>query len=84
MANDHDTAVTAASALVGGVATLVQELVVSGAVDPDRLRKRLTAFVKQDSVQAESPGDRELIERVIGTLTEAIDFAEHERGGNVN
>ncbi len=51
---------------------------------PDRLRKRLTAFVKQDSVQAESPGDRELIERVIGTLNEAIDFAEQERGGNVN
>lgn len=84
MANDNDPAVTAASALVGGVATLVQELVVSGAVDSDRLRKRLTAFVKQDSVQAESPGDRELIERVIGTLNEAIDFAEQERGGNVN
>ena len=84
MGNEHDPAVTAASALVGGVATLVQELVVAGAVDPDRLRKRLVDFVKQDSVQAEAPGDRELIERVIGTLTEAIDFAEQERDGNVN
>lgn len=84
MGSEHDPAVTAASALVGGVATLVQELVVAGAVDPDRLRKRLVDFVKQDSVQAEAPSDRDLIERVIGTLAEAIDFAEQERDANVN
>lgn len=81
MAEEHDPGVTAASALVGGVATVVQELVVAGSVDPSRLRTRLHAFTQQDSVQNESPSDRELIERVIGTLIQAIDLAEQERSG---
>lgn len=83
MANDHDPGVTAVSALVGGVATIVQELVATGAVEPDRLRKRLIAFAKQDSVQLSSPRDRELIERVIGTLTDAIESAAKKKDGNV-
>lgn len=82
MAHETDPSVTAASALVGGVATLIQELVAAGAVDPERLRNRLELFVRQDSVQAEAPADRYLIERVIGTLKQAIDFAEEERNEN--
>lgn len=84
MSHDQDAGVTAASALVGGVATIVQELVVSGAVDPERLRRRLHSFVQQDSIQKEHPDDRDLIERVIGTLTQAIDFGQAERRDNDN
>lgn len=84
MADEIDSGVTATSALVGGVATLVQELVLAGAVDPARLRDRLQAFVKQDGVQSEPAAERELIERVIGALENAITMAEQERRENAH
>lgn len=79
---EEDSGVVAASALVGGVATLIQELVVAGAVDPARLRSRLRTFVQQDAIQSEPRGDRLLIERVIAALQDAIDIAEQERKDN--
>lgn len=82
MADEIYSGVTATSALVGGVATILQELVVAGAVDPDRLRRRLRDFVEQDAVQSEPPEERELIERVIQALHQAIDLAEQEKRGD--
>lgn len=84
MQNDNDSAVTAASALVGGVATLIQELVLSGAINPERLRHRLQAFVQQDGVQQEPDAERELIKRVIHALEVAIDIAQEERRENAH
>lgn len=82
MTEERDSGVTAASALVGGVATLIQELVVAGAVDPERLQSRLETFLEQDAIKAEPAADQELIKRVIGTLLESIDFGSRERKDN--
>ena len=82
MTEEHDSGVTAASALVGGVATLIQELVVTGAVDPVRLQSRLETFLAQDAIKAEPEADQELIQRVIGTLLKSIDFGSMEREDN--
>ena len=76
----HDQNDVVGSALVGLVATILQECAASGAIDPDRLRKRLEAFGNHESVLSEPEQDQKLIRRIIETLNDGIGYGELERG----
>lgn len=72
----------AASTLIGGVATLIQELVVTKVVDPNSLEERLRNFVQQESVQKQPEPTRLLIEDVINTLCLGITIGKRELQDN--
>ncbi|GEM_PF-5509901 len=79
MSDNSDTNVVATSALLGGVATLIQELVASGAINAERLTTRLQDFVAQESVKEEPEPEREIIHRIITTLIAGIKLGQQER-----
>lgn len=72
----------ATSALIGGVATLIQELVASKVVDPDRLEEKLRNFVQQENVQKQPLSERLLVEDVIEMLCLGITIGKRELQDN--
>ena len=72
----------ATSTLIGGVATLIQELVVSKVISPDNLEERLRNFVQQESVQKQPEPTRLLIEDVINMLCLGITIGKRELQDN--
>ncbi len=68
----------ATSTLIGGVATLIQELVVSKVISPDNLEERLRNFVEQEGVQKQPLSNRILIEDVINMLCQGITIGKQE------
>lgn len=72
----------ATSTLIGGVATLIQELVVTKVVDPSSLEERLRNFVQQESVQKQPEPTRLLIEDVINMLCLGITIGKRELQDN--
>lgn len=72
----------ATSTLIGGVATLIQELVVTKVVDPNSLEERLRNFVQQESVQKQPEPTRLLIEDVINMLCLGITIGKRELQDN--
>lgn len=81
MQDEKDIGILAVSALIGGVATVVQELVVAGSVDAERLHARLNEFLAQDAIQTVPASERELITKVIGNLQQAVAYGLKERNG---
>lgn len=72
----------ATSTLIGGVATLIQELVVTKVVDPNSLEERLRNFVQQESIQKQPEPTRLLIEDVINMLCLGITIGKRELQDN--
>lgn len=72
----------ATSTLIGGVATLIQELVVSKVISPDNLEERLRNFAQQESVQKQPEPTRLLIEDVINMLCLGITIGKRELQDN--
>lgn len=79
---EDDVAITATSALIGGVATLIQELIASKAIDPDRLQDKLRDYAQQERVQSEPPLHRSTIEDVIRMLMQGIEVGKQELQDN--
>lgn len=79
MSEDSSVGMVAASALLGAVATIVQELSASGVLNGERLEQRLEGFLSQDAVQNAPENDRKIIERVVKTIISGITYGTQER-----
>lgn len=76
--DNHDPALVAGSFLAASMATILQELVASGAIDPEKMRKRFDRFMAQESINDAPPGDRAIIDQIIGVLQMAVPKKETE------
>lgn len=79
MSEDSSVGMVAASALLGAVATIAQELSASGVLNGEWLEQRLEGFLSQDAVQNASENDRKIIERIVKTIISGITYGTQER-----
>lgn len=78
MSDERESNLVAISALMGAVATLIQELVAAGSVDATSLRERLDTFVNQDVVTESPQAEKAIIQSVVSTLLDGIQYGEDE------
>lgn len=82
MTSKSDVDAVATSALIGGVATLIQELVAAKVIDPARLQEKLQNFKQQEAIQTEPEPQRSAIEDVINMLLLGIEVGQKELQDN--
>lgn len=84
MSSDDEFNIAATSAMVGAMATLLQELVASGSINGPRMQQRLSDFATQEAVRNAPTSERVAVEAVIDILKLGIDTGKPEGENNAN